>query len=142
MPSLTQLLKATAIGLALTSLAACHPTYVRESYHETYVSAYRPMPAYAPVQYYPSMPVYVERRTVVVPRVVVTSPREVYSDDHHQQGRDGHARNQHDQGRDGGKTKSSHVAQQSGNQANQLTSPRDERRDRGSDRRGPRGKDD
>ena len=62
MPSLTPLLKVSAIGLLLTSLAACHPTYVRESYQETYVPAYRPMPAYAPVQYYSSMPVYVERR--------------------------------------------------------------------------------
>lgn len=128
----TQLLKVMAIGLALTSLAACHPTYVRESYHETYIPAYRPMLAYAP-QYYSSTPVFVERRTVIVPRVVAIPPRVVHFDDHRQRDRDDHFRYQHDQGRDGGRTESAHVTQQSRNEANRPSRPRDDRRNRGFD---------
>ena len=141
MSSLIQLLKVTAIGLALTSLAACHPTYVRQSYQETYIPAHRPMPVYAP-QYYASTPVYVERRTVVVPRVVVTPPRVVHWDDQRQRGRDHHVRYQHDHDRNEGKAKSAHVAQQRRDDADKPTRLRDERRKRDFDYHGSRGKGD
>ncbi len=154
MPTLTRLLKISAISLMLTSLAACHPTHVRESYQESYVPAYRPTPAYAPsysVQYYSPSPVYVERRTVVVPRVVVIPPRVVHSDDHRQRGWDGHVRNQHGDrregrsgqtNRDGGNTNPVQVIQQHRKEAAQPSHPRDGRRERSFDRKGPRGKDD
>jgi hypothetical protein len=61
MPRPTQLLKVSVIGLfVVTGLAACRPTYVRESYHDphflTYasVSTYSRAPAYS-VQYYSSV---------------------------------------------------------------------------------------
>jgi len=86
MSSLIRLLKVSILSVAtLTGLAACHPTYVHESYRESYVPAYgatsiySAAPAYQ-VQYYPSVPSYVERRTVVVPRVIEAPPRVIYFD--------------------------------------------------------------
>lgn len=158
MSSYLQLLKFSVIGLAaLTGLAACHPTYVHESYQESYVPAYRPMPAYAPAysaHYYSTVPTYAERRTVVVPRVFVTQP---HMDRHH--GWDSHDRNQHGGNRDGDfrDRNASHpnrvgidpghaqVHQQSRNvvspAATSQSSERGHRREHGSYRKDQRGKD-
>jgi hypothetical protein len=83
MSALIRLLKFSAISLAaLTGLAGCRPEYVHQSYQETYVPAYGPVAAYrsSPTYaYYPSAPTYVERRTVIVPHVVVAPSRVVYA---------------------------------------------------------------
>ncbi len=152
MPSLTRLLKVSAIGLVLISLAGCYSTYVRERHQEAYAPAYRPIQSYAPsysVQYYSPAPVYVERRTVFVPSAVVLPPRVIHSDDHRQHGRDVHARNQHaeDWDSDRGGRSSTHlnrvernnpvqVTQQNRNDAAKDVRPRDGRRERNSDRSG------
>lgn len=81
--SYLRVLRFSAIGLvAVLGLSACHPTYVHESYQESYL--YRPMPAYSPsysVQYYSTAPTYVERRTIVVPQVVMAPRRAGHVDD-------------------------------------------------------------
>jgi hypothetical protein len=101
MPRLTRLLKVSVIGLfVVTGLAACHPTYVRESYHEPHFPTYAPVstysraPAYS-VQYYSSAPSYEERRTIVVPRVVVKPPSVVFSANHPQHAQDSRRENRH-----------------------------------------------
>jgi hypothetical protein len=142
MSSYLRLLKFSVIGLAaLTGLTACHPTYVRESYQETHVPAYRypSAPAYS-VQYYSTAPTYVERRTVVVPRVVVnqsrvgTLPHVVHSDGH---------RPHHGPDHVGINPRQIQVAQQSRNVVSQPATSRpterDHRRERGADRKGQRG---
>ena len=101
MPRPTQLLKVSVIGLfVVTGLAACRPTYVRESYHEPHFPTYAPVstysraPAYS-MQYYSSVPSYEERRTVVVPRVVVKQPSVVFSANHPQHAQDSRRENRH-----------------------------------------------
>lgn len=110
MSSLIRLLKVLILSVAtLTGLAACHPTYVHESYQESYIPAfgvtpiYSAAPAYS-VQYYSTVPSYVQRRTVVVPRVVVAPPRVIHSDSRRHHGWNGHGGNRdvtdrHDHGR-------------------------------------------
>lgn len=84
MSSCLRWLGISAIGLvAVFGLSACHPAYVHESYQEGYL--YRPMPVYSPsysVQYYSTTPAYVERRTIVVPQVVVAPRRTGHVDEH------------------------------------------------------------
>jgi hypothetical protein len=115
MSSLSRLLKVSILSVAtLTGLAACHPTYVHESYHESYVPAYGATPIYSPApaysaQYYSTVPTYVERRTVVVPRVVVTPPRVIYSDSPRNHGGNGHRGNRDATNRDDGRYRHSQV---------------------------------
>lgn len=81
--TIRRIFKLSLIGLLGLAAAACRPAYVRESHHEIYTS-----PAYA--QPYGREPVFVERRTVYVPQLVVTSPRVVVrppeSMHHHREG--------------------------------------------------------
>jgi len=66
MPTLNRMLKLVVLGAAaVIALAGCRPIHVHESYRETYV----------PSHYYGP--------TVVVPRVVVPTPRIIYSTEHH-----------------------------------------------------------
>ena len=159
MPSLTHLLKVSVIGFfTVTGLAACHPTYVRESYQESYVSAYRPTSYYSPapsysVHYYSSAPIV--ERTIVVPRVIVTQPREAYSEAHrnHVGGRtlngsdrgNENTRPEHS-GRVGGNPSLVQVTQHGRNEVSQsmvARSPeKDQGRARSSDRTNRKGKDD